>query len=66
MAEAIFRKLVRNEGLENEIQIDSAGTGDWHIGQPPHKGTQKILTENEVSFEGIKARQIEKRRLNKV
>jgi protein-tyrosine-phosphatase len=29
-------------------------------GHPPHKGTQKILKENAVTFEGIKARQVEK------
>ena len=65
MAEAIFRDFVVKEGLEEKIVIDSAGTGDWHIGHPPHKGTQKILKENEVSFEGIKARQVEKEDLTK-
>ncbi|WP_369901201.1 low molecular weight protein-tyrosine-phosphatase [Bacillus manliponensis] len=65
MAEAIFRELVKKEGLEDQIQVDSAGTGDWHIGHPPHTGTQKILMENEVSFEGITARQVEKEDLTK-
>ncbi|WP_078408410.1 low molecular weight protein-tyrosine-phosphatase [Priestia abyssalis] len=58
MAEAIFRHLVKEKGLENQIAIDSAGTGDWHIGNPPHKGTQDILTKNQINFEGIKARQV--------
>ncbi|RFB13447.1 low molecular weight phosphotyrosine protein phosphatase [Bacillus sp. HNG] len=58
MAEAIFRDMVKKEGLTNDIQVDSAGTGDWHIGHPPHKGTQTILTKYKVSFEGIKARQV--------
>ena len=56
MAEAIFRDIVNKEGLANVIQVDSAGTGDWHIGHPPHKGTQTILTKYNVSFEGMKAR----------
>ena len=51
MAEAIFRNLVVKEGLEEKIVIDSAGTGDWHVGHPPHKGTQKILKE--VPITGI-------------
>jgi protein-tyrosine phosphatase len=63
MAEAIFRDLVKKEGLSEYIQIDSAGTGDWHIGRPPHEGTQTILTKNNVSFEGIKARQVTKEEL---
>ncbi|MEH7386921.1 low molecular weight protein-tyrosine-phosphatase [Bacillus sp. JJ1521] len=58
MAEAIFRDMVKKDGLANEIQVDSAGTGDWHIGHPPHQGTQTILTKNNVSFEGMKARKV--------
>ncbi|WP_010677804.1 low molecular weight protein-tyrosine-phosphatase [Bacillus timonensis] len=58
MAEAIFRDLVKKEGLADDIQVDSAGTGDWHIGHPPHKGTQTILTKYKVSFEGIQARKV--------
>jgi protein-tyrosine phosphatase len=33
-AEAIMRHLVRAEGLEDRILIDSAGTGGWHVGEP--------------------------------
>ncbi|MFD1359770.1 low molecular weight protein-tyrosine-phosphatase [Fictibacillus halophilus] len=58
MAEAIFRDLVKKEGLEDKISIDSAGTGNWHVGEPPHEGTRNILTKNQISFEGQKARQI--------
>ncbi len=58
MAEAIFRDMVKKDGLTGEIQVDSAGTGDWHIGHPPHRGTQTILTQYNVSFEGIKARKV--------
>jgi len=58
MAEAIFRDLVKKEGLENKITIDSAGTGDWHIGKPPHEGTRKILDQYQISYEGLKARQV--------
>lgn len=63
MAEAMFRELVKREGLENKIEVDSAGTGDWHIGHPPHKGTVEILKKNNIGVEGLKARQIESRDL---
>lgn len=33
-AEAVMSDLLEKEGLADEIQIDSAGTGDWHIGKP--------------------------------
>jgi len=56
MAEAIFRKKVKDAGLTARIQIDSAGTGDWHLNHPPHKGTQKILSEHGISCEGMVSR----------
>jgi protein-tyrosine phosphatase len=34
-AEGVMRRLVRERGLEDEIEIDSAGTGGWHVGAPP-------------------------------
>jgi protein-tyrosine phosphatase len=58
MAEAIFRHLVKERGLEDKITVDSAGTGNWHVGEPPHKGTQLILKKNNIDFSGIRARQI--------
>jgi protein-tyrosine phosphatase len=59
MAEAVFLHLVRQAGLEDRIEVDSAGTGDWHIGQRPHHGTLEILTLNEIP-EGSRARQIQR------
>lgn len=58
MAEAMFRDMVKKEGLENQIIIDSAGTGDWHIGHLPHQGTRDLLDRKGISYEGMKARQI--------
>jgi protein-tyrosine phosphatase len=34
-AEAVMRKLVADAGLSREIEVDSAGTGPWHVGRPP-------------------------------
>lgn len=58
MAEAVFRKQVRDAGLEAQIRIDSAGTGDWHVGHPPHEGTRKLLDRKRIPWEGIVARQV--------
>lgn len=58
MAEAIMRHKVKEAGLENEIQVDSAGTGDWHVGHIPHEGTRELLDRHEISYEGIQARQL--------
>jgi protein-tyrosine phosphatase len=34
-AEAVMRDLLAREGLDGEIEVDSAGTGAWHLGDPP-------------------------------
>ncbi|WP_342536233.1 low molecular weight protein-tyrosine-phosphatase [Sporosarcina sp. FSL K6-3508] len=58
MAEGVFRKMVHDEQLADQIEVDSAGTSDWHIGKPPHKGTLSKLKEYEVSAEGMAGRQL--------
>jgi protein-tyrosine phosphatase len=35
MAEGIFIHLARERGTEKNYRVDSAGTGDWHVGSPP-------------------------------
>ncbi len=58
MAEAIFRHKVEKAGLADKIRVDSAGTGNWHTGKPPHEGTRGILKEFGISDKGIAARQV--------
>lgn len=48
MAEAVFDHLVLKAGLEHQIESDSAGTGEWHIGKPPHMGTRHVLQANDI------------------
>jgi protein-tyrosine phosphatase len=43
MAEAIFAHLVEEAGLTDRFQIASAATGDWHVGEAPHRGTLDVL-----------------------
>lgn len=58
MAEAVFRHEVERQGLADKIEVDSAGTGDWHIGNAPHEGTRNLLDEKKISYDGMKARQV--------
>lgn len=58
MAEAVFRHLVTEKGLEKHFMIDSAGTGDWHLGHPPHKGTKELLSQKGIKCDGMKARKV--------
>jgi protein-tyrosine phosphatase len=64
MAEAVFKQLVEKEGLLDRVEVDSAGTGDWHIGHPPHEGTRKLLDEKKISYQGMQARQVVKEDLS--
>ncbi|MDT9025909.1 low molecular weight protein-tyrosine-phosphatase [Rossellomorea yichunensis] len=58
MAEAIFSAKVKEENLDGVIEVDSAGTGDWHVGKKPHEGTLAILRENNIKSDGLLARQL--------
>ena len=60
MAEAVMRHLVQKEGLQEQIEVDSAATSAWHIGEPPHRGTQGKLSEYGISTKGMKGRQLQK------
>jgi protein-tyrosine phosphatase len=60
MAEAVFRKMVKDEGLDDKIEIDSAGLGGWHVGERPHRGTLEVLNKHGVDHAGIRARQFTK------
>lgn len=61
MAEAVLRHKIEQRGLSGNIRVDSAGTGDWHIGKVPHEGTRKILDNWHISYEGVAARQVKAR-----
>lgn len=56
-AEGVMRHLVREAGLEDEIVIDSAGTGNWHAGDPPDKRATAAAAQRGIILEGA-ARQI--------
>lgn len=57
-AEGVFRAAVEARGLEARFEIDSAGTGDWHIGAPPDRRAQRAAARRGVDLSGLRARQI--------
>jgi protein-tyrosine phosphatase len=58
MAEALFRHRVREAGLTEQFFIDSAGTGNWHIGESAHPGTRTELQKNGIDASNLIARQL--------
>lgn len=57
-AEAVFRHYVEKAGLEHLIQIDSAGTHDYHIGEPPDPRTQRAAKQRGYDMSGLRGRQV--------
>ena len=56
LAEAAFRREAERLGLD--VQVDSAGTGDWHVGLPPDPRAQAVAARNGVEIGHLKARQV--------
>ncbi len=55
-AEAVFRAHVDRTGLTDRIAVDSAGTGDWHVGNPPDHRAQAAASRRGVDLSGLRAR----------
>jgi protein-tyrosine phosphatase len=62
LAQGILDHILAKKGIENWI-TDSAGTGAWHVGQPPDSRTQKNAQEHGISLPYI-ARQVNKKDFN--
>jgi protein-tyrosine phosphatase len=56
LAEAALRAEAERLGLD--IEIDSAGTGDWHIGHPPDRRAAAVALRNGVDISHLRARQV--------
>jgi protein-tyrosine phosphatase len=56
LAEAAFR--LEAERLELDVEIDSAGTGRWHVGEPPDPRAQAVAARNGADIKDLRARQV--------
>jgi protein-tyrosine phosphatase len=46
MAESVFRARVAEAGLDDQVEVDSAGTGGWHEGEDADPRTVSVLEEH--------------------
>ena len=58
LAEGALRARATAAGLN--LLIDSAGTGEWHIGHPPDPRAQAVARANGVDISGLRARQVQR------
>ena len=56
LAEAAFRSAAARAGLE--AQADSAGTGDWHLGEPPDPRARAEAERHGLDIAAYRARQV--------
>lgn len=45
MGEAVLKERIRRAGLADRVVVDSAGTGDWHLGHPADARARAALAE---------------------
>ena len=56
-AEGVMRRLLEEAGLADRVEIESAGTGGWHAGEPPDERATLAARRRGVTLEGA-ARQV--------
>lgn len=50
LAEGVFLHLLRERGLDGCVRVDSAGTGGWHVGNPPDPRSVAVATKNGIEL----------------
>ena len=58
-AEGVFRELAHRSGLGATLLVDSAGTGEWHIGAPPDRRAVQAARHRGYDLSLLRARQVE-------
>jgi protein-tyrosine phosphatase len=58
-AEGVFREYFRKHAPELDVEIDSAGTHDYHIGEPPDPRTLRAAARRGLDLAGLRARQVD-------
>ncbi len=56
LAEAAFRQELKRAGLG--MEVDSAGTGNWHAGEAPDRRAQAVASLHGIDISGYRARQV--------
>lgn len=56
-AHGVFRGLVEREGLADVIEVDSAGTHAYHVGEPPDRRARETANRRGIDLGDLRARQ---------
>jgi len=58
LAQGVFEDVLRREELDDEVFVDSAGTGSWHVGSPPDHRAQRSASARGLDLSAQRARRI--------
>lgn len=56
--EAVMRERIQRWNLSDTLEVDSAGTGDWHVGKPPDPRTRTAARQRGYDLDPLRARQV--------
>ena len=57
-AEGVFRKLIEDEGYDTDIEIDSAGTHAYHVGESPDSRAQQTAQQRGIDISQLRGRRV--------
>ncbi len=58
LAEGIMRHLIQEQGLSDQFEVESAGTGSWHVGDRPHRGSIQVADQHGINIHGQRSQQL--------
>jgi len=64
MAEGLFRRELQRRGLDGLVEVDSAGTGHWHVGEPPDPRARRAIAKRGVDISHLRGRQVSRHDLD--
>lgn len=57
IADAVFQHLVKEKGVADQWEVDSAAIGGWHVGSLPDFRARNVLKKYNIEYNG-RARQV--------
>jgi len=57
-AHGVFEQMLIDAGMDQRISVDSCGTGDWHIGNPPDARSQETAAASGYNLSHLRSRQL--------
>jgi protein-tyrosine phosphatase len=54
----VFEQMLQNHPLAKRVEVDSAGTGHWHVGSPPDSRSINAARQRGCDISHLRARQV--------